>query len=753
MFEFLFKYPSQVFSRGTFVFAGAMPTWLLIAAILAAAGLLGWMVQSRSKDSARVRGWRSAGVWILQSALATLLLLMLWHPALSVATLRPQQNIVAVVVDDSASMATQDEGGSRSAAAVNVLNSGLMANLQKRFQVRLYRLSDQLTRIQKLDELKANGQSTHIGESLKGVLADASSLPIGAVVLLTDGADNSGGIDLETISEIRRQRIPIHTIGFGLEKAAHDVELSGVQIPPRAMPDSRLPATVSFHSNGYAGDKAKITLRDGAKVLASREVTLKNGDQTEQIMFNTGSAGVRTVEAAIDPLPGESNLKNNQLTRLVNVDSRKAKILYMEGEPRWEFKFLRRAIEDDHNLHLSSILRTTQNKIYVQDDYGDAPKSIKDGFPTKVDDLFAFDGLIIGSSEAAYFSPAQQDMIHQFVDRRGGGLLFLGGKDALADGDYKKSALNDLLPVTLPDKKGTFVRAPANVELTAAGRDSSIVRIEEDPDKNAQKWKKMPYLLNFQNPGQPKPGATVLMDSLPVQGGRLPLLIIENFGRGRTAVFATGGSWRGWQMQMPVSDKTHEMFYTQLLRWLVNDTPKRVTGSTPRQVIEDEAAVKLRAEVRDHTYLPAGDATVEGHILGPEGIAETVEMTPDPVEAGVYTADYTTPKPGSYLVEMLAKHGAEEIGRDVLTFRREDGVAENFHVEQNRELLEKLSSETGGRYYTAEDAKKLGGDISYSEAGITVRETKDLWDMPVVFLALLLIRSTEWLLRRKWGVI
>src|SRR5579864_3265469 len=103
----------------------------------------------------RVRGWRSAGVWILQSALATLLLLMLWHPALSVATLRPQQNIVAVVVDDSASMATQDEGGSRSAAAVNVLNSGLMANLQKRFQVRLYRLSDQLTRIQKLDELKA----------------------------------------------------------------------------------------------------------------------------------------------------------------------------------------------------------------------------------------------------------------------------------------------------------------------------------------------------------------------------------------------------------------------------------------------------------------------------------------------------------------------------------------------------------------------------------------------------------------------
>ncbi len=102
---------------------------------------------------------------------------------------------------------------------------------------------------------------------------------------------------------------------------------------------------------------------------------------------------------------------------------------------------------------------------------------------------------------------------------------------------------------------------------------------------------------------------------------------------------------------------------------------------------------------------------------------------------------------------MTAKRGAEELGRDVLTFRREDGVAENFKVEQNRELLEKLSSETGGRYYKPEDAHKLGTDINYSEAGITVRETRDLWDMPIVFLLLLMLRSGEWLLRRKWGVI
>jgi uncharacterized membrane protein len=754
MFELLFKYPASVFSRGNFVLLGGWPVWLLGVAILAVAALLALYIKSRTNGSSRVHGIRTVFVWLLQTALASVLLLMLWHPALSVATLRPQQNIVAVVVDDSGSMGIDDAGsGSRRGAAINTLNSGLMNQLQQRFQVRLYRLSDQLERVAKLDTLNSSGTATHIGESLKQVLADASSLPIGAVVLLSDGADNSGGIDLETISEIRRQRIPIHTIGYGREKMSKDVEISDVQVPQRALPDSRLSALVSFHENGYAGQTAKITLKDGAKLLASKQVTFKadGAEQSEQVLFNAGSAGVKTIDVAIDLLPNEENQKNNHVTRLVNVDQRKPRILYMEGEPRWEFKFLRRAVEDDRNLNLVTILRTTQNKIYRQ---GVANENeLKDGFPTKVEELFGFDGIIIGSSEAAYFTAGQQQLIRDFVDRRGGGLLFLGGKDSLADGGYAKSLFNELLPVVLPEKgTGTFVRAPANVELTAAGRDSLITRIEEDPAKNIERWKKLPYLMNFQNAGQPKPGAVVLVDALPQQGGRIPLLVTENYGRGRTAVFATGGSWR-WQMLQPVADKSHEMFYTQLLRWLVNDTPRRVTTSTPRQLLADEKNVKLQAQVRDRTFLPASDATVEAHILGPEGFAETVEIRPDPLEQGSYVTDWTTPKPGSYLVEVVAKKGTEELGRDVLTFRREDGVAENFRATQNRELLEKLASETGGRYYKPEDAKKLGNDISYSEAGITVRETRDLWDMPIVFLLLLMLRSGEWLLRRKWGVI
>jgi uncharacterized membrane protein len=636
----------------------------------------------------------------------------------------------------------------------NVLNSGLLNSLKDKFQVRLYKLSDHLERFDKLDQLTSSTPATHLGDGLKQVVADAASLPIGAVVLASDGADNAGGVDLETIAEIRRQRIPIHTIGFGKEQASKDVELGDVQVPSRALPDSRLSAVVSFHQHGYAGQKAMVTVKEGAKILAQQQVTLKKDgeEQSETLLFNAGAAGVRAVETSIQPLPGEENVKNNVVMRLVNVDARKPRILYLEGEPRWEFKFLRRAVEDDRTIDLVTILRTTQNKIYRQ---GLAnPDELKDGFPTKIEELFAFDGIILGSVDAPYLTPGQQTLIKDFVDRRGGGVLFLGGKDSLADGGWKQSADVELLPTILPDRKDTFVRIGATVELTAPGRDSLITRLEEDPNKNIERWKKLPYVMNFQDAGQPKPGAVVLVDAVPMSGGgaHVPLLITQNFGRGRTAIFATGGSWR-WQMLQPVADKSHEMFYQQLLRWLVSDTPRKVVASTPQPLIADDSHVALRAEVRDRTYLPASDAKTEAHILGPEGVAETIEMRPDPIESGVYTAEWTTPKPGSYLVEVVASRGSEELGRDTMTFRREDGVAENFHTEQNRELLQKLSAETGGRYYTPAEAAKLGKDISYSEAGITVRETRDLWDMPIVFLLLLFLRSGEWLLRRKWGVI
>jgi len=697
---------------------------------------------------------RPVAVWLLETALVALVLALLWHPAISIATLRPQQNVVAVLIDNSRSMALPENGSTRLAEAQRLLNDGLLADLDKKFQVRLYSFGKNLERIQRSDQLSGSEVATRIGPSLEQALAEASTLPLGAVVLMSDGSDNSGGIDLDTIAHIRRSRVPVHTIGFGRERLSRDVEILDVSLPARALADSRLSAAITFHQFGYSHNRAKLAVREGDRLLASREIVLNGeaGPQTESLVFNAGLAGPRSFQFSIEPLAGEENVKNNQLTRVVNLTSNQARILYFEGEPRWEYKFIRRGVEDDRSLLISSLVRTTQNKIYTQAVDAEDRKRLDDGFPSRPENLFVYDGLIIGSSEAGYFTPQQQELIREFVDRRGGGALFLGGRASLADGGWTRSSLADLLPVRLPDAKDTFHRDPAAAELTAEGSESVICRLEEDPERNAERWKKMPVLADYQQVGEVKPGALTLLEANV--GGRphLPLLVTQHYGRGRTAVLATGGSWR-WQMMLPLADKTHEMFWQQLLRWLVADTPGQVVASPSRSILSDDGHIALRVEARDKSFHPVPNATVEAHIVGPGGASDSISLTPQPIEPSVYAAEWTAGKPGSYMAEIVARQGQQEIGRDVVIFRREDGVAENFHLTQNRELLEKLAEETGGRYYPVSRASRLAEDISYSEAGITTRETRDLWDMPVVFLAALLLRGCEWLLRRKWSVV
>jgi len=760
MFPFFFKYPIPVFSKGQFVLLGTWPGWVLLLLIVACTTALALLIWSRLPRAAQNLGkWRAGAVWLLQSLLIATVLVLLWQPAITVAELAPQQNVIAVVLDDSRSMAIADSGNDgkqpREAAAEKALEDGVLARLQKKFQVRLYRLDSRVARAATLREIQPGAAATHINDSLRQLATETSDLPVGAVVLLSDGSENSangsGDLSLQTINALRNRRIPVHTVGFGKEQAAHDVELNDVRVAFRAMANSRIPATVTFHQRGYAGSRALLLARDGDKTVGSREVTLgaDGTTQVETVFFSPGEAGAKTLHFSLGPLAGEENAANNSITRLVSVSNDKRRILYVEGEPRWEYKFIRRAEDDDKIVQVASMLRTTENKIYRQG-ISD-PKELENGFPVRPEDLFGYQGIILGSVEAGYFTPLQQELLREFVDRRGGGLLFLGGRFSLGDGGWGGSSLRDLLPTILPNSRTTFHRDPATSELTAAGSDSPITRLMDDPAKNIERWKKLTYLMDYQDAGTLKPGATVLAQ-LNAGSRKLPLLVTQNYGRGRTAVMATSGTWR-WQMSQPLGDPSHDLFWQQLLRWLVLDSPGQVAATSPAQTLMDDGQIELSASVRDKEYMPAPDAKVTAHFIGPDGISALVDMEPAADNPGVFQNAWTAEKPGSYLAEVTAQRGSEQIGSDVFPFERIDGVAENFHTVQNRELLEKLSAETGGRYWKAEELTRLPDEISYSDAGISTRDIKELWNMPVVFLWLLLLMAAEWLLRRKWGVV
>ena len=272
--------------------------------------------------------------------------MLLWQPAIAVTELKPRQNIVAVLVDDSRSMGLAEHGSTRESQAVRALQAGAFAELQKNFQTRLYRFDAALTRVAQLSDLRtATASATHIGAGLAELVTQTADLPLGAVVLLSDGGDNSGGVDRSAIEALRARRIPVYTVGFGDEHVADDVEIEDVVLAPRALAGARLSATVKFQQRGFSGRKSTLTVRDATRVLISREVAFAQDGQvqTQNLLFNVGAAGAKTLQFSVTPLAGEANRANNTLVRLVNVEPDARRILYFEGEPRWEYKFIRRA--------------------------------------------------------------------------------------------------------------------------------------------------------------------------------------------------------------------------------------------------------------------------------------------------------------------------------------------------------------------------------------------------------------------------
>ena len=750
MLELLFKLPPAAFRKGDLVFATGWPGWLLAVAAAVAAALL--MLHARRAPS-RLGEAQLWTVWALQSAMAALVLGLLWQPALAVQTLKSRQNAVAVLLDSSRSMGLVEEGQARIARATQALREHVLPQLQERFRVRLYSFAARPDRLAGLEpeSLPGPGRSSAIGESVLTVLRESTAFPLGALLVVSDGSDNSGRFSRQLAAQIRQHNVPVHTVGVGRERIPGDIELSDIAVPSRALPRSRVSAQLTVRHALDAEASTRVTVRDGTGVLASQPLTLRPGEPMTRVWvdFGAGESGVRDLAFSVEPLPGEDIRGNNRRRHVLDVPRRRRRVLYVEGEPRWQYKFMRRAVQKDASVQLVTLLRTSTNKFYRQG--VDTPEELEDGFPAEEEALFKYDALIIGSFEAAFFTPKQQVAIREFVSRRGGTLLMLGGRRGLGAGGWQNSDIVDALPTRLEPGEGSFLREKVRVEVAAQGRDSLITRLSADPQQNRELWEGLPELADFQRVGQLKPAATTLL-SVTYGAESLPLLVRQNYGRGRAMILATGGTWR-WRMGLPADDDRHDTFWRQLLRSLVVDSAGPVRLSSDRSNYADESRVTLRAEVRDPSYRHANNARVSATLTPEEGPSKTLPLSPSASEAGVYEAEVEAPSTGVYQVETVAHLGEERLGADTLHVRREGGVAEDFHPERNGTLLARLAEQTGGSYWDLDDLERLPAEIGFSEAGITTRETLDLWDMPAVFLLLLVLRSLEWLLRKRWGIV
>jgi uncharacterized membrane protein len=691
-----------------------------------------------------MRWWQLGILGTLQLLMVALALFVLWQPALVNERLLPGENTVAIMLDTSASMALTDGDTTRMVQAQALLTPEALTDLSEAYTLLPYSFAETADSMTSFTELPEPGTASNLGQSILQTLRQASSSSLGAVILISDGADNTGTIAQNELNEIAGFGVPIHTVGMGRELIPEDLELEEVVLPTKALAGTTLTARVNIRHD-QAGI-ARIKVYDGDTFLTTEEVELsaEQNSTTAFIDIEVPEPGQLDLRFTLDPINGERVLANNSRASVVDVPEDKYRILYVEGEPRWEYKFLQRALGDDPSIQLSTLLKVTPNKYYRQGI--DGPDQLAEGFPTMREALFDYDALIIGSMQVAEFTVEQQEMIRDFVSERGGSLMMIAGLNGLGLGGWGESLVGEVLPSRLSLSDAEFIREKAPVILTDSGRLAPMLKFSDSDTENSQLWTELPEVADYQKLGPLRPAATTLLE-INVAGRNQPLLVTQPYGRGQSYILATGGTWR-WQMSLPLEDMRHETFWRQLGRNLVANSPRPFELSA---TVANEDIV-VRAAVRDPEDEANQGLAITAVASSDTGELINVELLPVAGQPGVYQSSFSPASNGLYAIEAITRKG-EELVSSTRTAARFDQGQETFDIRQNRALLQRISSVTGGQYWTPAQWNEIAPAIAYSSAGITEQQISFLWDAPFFFLLLLALKTTEWLLRRSWRVI
>ncbi len=742
MLEWLFKYPSDVYREAEFAFATDLGPawWILIGAV--AVVLLAASLFRLARWGGRLARWpvpRRLVVFGFQAATLGVILALLAEPTLVVRQLKPGANTVAVLIDDSESMSLDAGGGeSRLALARRVAARDIVPDVGERSSVALFRFAEGARRVESLGTLTPGGDRTRLLASLTEAATAFDTEALAAVIVLTDGAANADADD--DLGSLLAAGVPVHTVGIGPEANAGDVELSAVELPRTVPPGSEVTARLTLR-HAAAGD-VRVRVRDGEAVLAARTVALReDGAVTSvEIAVPTGRPGLRELSFEIEPPPGDPLSRNDVRRRLLDVAERRHRVLHLEGEPRWEYKFLRRAVAEDDVMDIVSWLRTTPRKTYRQGVAG--AEELAEGFPDALSKLYAYDVVVLGSLPAAALDDEQHAWLESFVGRRGGGLLALAGRDALADGGWDVAPLAKALPVTLErGEKPTYRFVEGTAHPAVEGHASPVAALGAGESDG---WAGLPRLADYQALGPPKPGATVLLEWVG-EDTVAPLLIEQPYGFGRTAVLASATTWR-WRMRTPPDDPRHGLFWRQLLRHLAQAARQR-----DRVTVEGGPdALAVRLALRDKRYEPVADADVRAKVTGPDGTAFEGTLAAG-AESGAFEAMWRPGVPGVYRVDVTRAGEGEHLAT---RFARVGGEAvEYFGATLNRPLLERIAEATGGRYWEPGNVGGIARTVALEGAGVRERPALPLWDAPFFYVLIVLLKCLEWGLRRWWGSI
>jgi uncharacterized membrane protein len=591
---------------------------------------------------------------------------------------------------------------------------------------------------------------------------------------------------------------PVFPVALGSTEGLLDVSVSRVTVSQTNFDAAPVTIAAEVQSQGATDRKAVVRVIDEAGKELERkvvEVPKDAGPIAARFLVKPEKPGVTfyTVHACLEgeekagekgARSVEATLANNRRIATVDRGGGPYRILYVSGRPNWEFKFLNRALAADEEVKLVGLIRISRkepkftflgrsgertNPLFrgfgndgeEEAEQYDQPvlirltddeEELRGGFPKSPDDLYRYHAIILDDMESAFFTQDQMSLIQQFVSKRGGSLLMLGGKESFADGGYARTPVADLLPVYV-DRSSEAPSEAYRLKLTREGWLQPWVRVRTTEPEEEQRLAAMPNFRTVNAAASIKPGASTLAEVEGTDGALRPALVVQPFGRGRGAALLIGDMWR-WQLRRSDEKDTDlEKSWRQTVRWLVSDVPKSVDVELRRVPGAALPGIALDMTVRDKLFEPLDNAAVNVSMQTPD--KRTVELTGESAgdAAGKYVTTVIPREPGIYRATITATASdGSEVGRRETGWAIEPETEEFRTLAVNQTLLSEIAEKYGGEMIQPDGLEPFVAGLPNRKVPVTESWTFPLWHRWQVFAFVAMCLLGEWGLRRWKGM-
>lgn len=771
-----------------FAFETTLPPTYAIILILSLSALVFGIY---SKRLTRLPRNRRLVVAALRAAIVALVTFLLLQPAFIGVRVDPDRQYVLLLFDDSKSMAIRDGNDDSRGTALKReyrrIKDDFEAALRKNFRIASYAFGQGLQRLDDPAQLTFQQPESGLESAIAAAIRDFHGIDVAAIILVSDGAQQPPPAE-----RLDTQGIPLFTVQVGTSDTWRDLAVGKLTVE-RTYGDRRpVAVTGRFRASGLAGRQVTAEILNGERVVSDQILEIATNEETHETRLQFTPLGddwqkyrfqvrLNGPAAQDDRIP-----QNNHRDFLVDNRLEFLRILYFAGRPNWENKFVQRALRQEDELLLTSVLRisaaetkfvyrgkrtTMVNPLFegfnradvdqprydeavfvrLGGDVADAGK----GFPETFEELYNYDLVILGDVEAQFFSENQLSLLRDFARKRGGAVLFLGGPHSFAEGDYNNTLIESMLPVLLarPINEDRPFTGDYHAIPSLSGLMSGVWTLSQNPEENQKFWENLPELAGLNRFPTTRPAAEVWAHTQAMDDALddRPLFALQRYGNGHTAILATGSTWV-WHMGTVQDDFRHQRFWRQLSRYLAQNRPDPVIQRDPVPVVTVDQEHVLDMIVRDKAYDPRTGMRTALTLTLPDGDQQTLPVDEVLARNGLYRSSLVPRQTGLYRWRFTAEdHEATTLGTVDAAFLAVPDQREFAAAAPNPEFMQQLAARSDGQFLPLAAMHRIPEQIPFRGGAQAETISRPIWHFPGFLFALILFFTLEWTCRRKGG--